>query len=456
MVTLVFSQIIVESSNMTFSGKKEAFSLFFGDLLVFLTSLWLTLFFRYQEIPGKEEFVNHLKPFSILFAVWFLVFFIAGLYEKHTLLFQSKLPNTLLHTQLANIVIAITFFYFIPFFGITPKTNLFIYLAISFILILFWRVKGQKFFYTSKRQNAMLVGHGEEMKELKEEVNNNERYGIKFISSVDLEEIDSLDFKEEVLKTVYSEEVSVIAIDLRSEKVESVLSNFYNLIFSKVKFVDMHKVYEDIFDRVPMSVLKYNWFLENISTVHNPTFDFVKRVTDIFAALVLGVVSLVFYPIVFLAVKLDDGGPVFFAQNRVGQNNKIFKILKFRSMTIDEPKKITKVGSFLRRTRIDELPQLWSVLKGDLSLIGPRPEIPEIAELYEKKVPYYNVRHLIKPGLSGWAQLYHQNPPKFNADFDETKTKLSYDLYYIKNRSLMLDLKIALKTLKALFMTSGI
>ncbi|WKZ26201.1 MAG: sugar transferase [Candidatus Paceibacterota bacterium] len=441
---------------MTFSGKKEAFFLFFGDLLVFLASLWLTLFFRYQEIPGKEEFVNHLKPFSILFAVWFLVFFIAGLYEKHTLIFQSKLPNTLLHTQLANIVIAITFFYFIPFFGITPKTNLFIYLAISFILILFWRVKGQKFFYTSKRQNAMLVGHGEEMKELKEEVNNNERYGIKFISSVDLEEIDGLDFKEEVLKTVYSEEVSVIAIDLRSEKVESVLSNFYNLIFSKVKFVDMHKVYEDIFDRVPMSVLKYNWFLENISTVHNPTFDFVKRVTDIFAALVLGLVSFVFYPIVFLAVKLDDGGPVFFAQNRVGQNNKIFKILKFRSMTVDEPKKITKVGSFLRRTRIDELPQLWSVLKGDLSLIGPRPEIPEIAELYEKKVPYYNVRHLIKPGLSGWAQLYHQNPPKFNADFDETKTKLSYDLYYIKNRSLMLDLKIALKTLKALFMTSGI
>ncbi len=159
---------------MTFSGKKEAFFLFFGDLLVFLASLWLTLFFRYQEIPGKEEFVNHLKPFSILFAVWFLVFFIAGLYEKHTLIFQSKLPNTLLHTQLANIVIAITFFYFIPFFGITPKTNLFIYLAISFILILFWRVKGQKFFYTSKRQNAMLVGHGEEMKELKEEVNNNE------------------------------------------------------------------------------------------------------------------------------------------------------------------------------------------------------------------------------------------------------------------------------------------
>lgn len=441
---------------MTFSGKKEAFFLFFGDLLVFLASLWLTLFFRYQEIPGKEEFVNHLKPFSILFAVWFLVFFIAGLYEKHTLIFQSKLPNTLLHTQLANIVIAITFFYFIPFFGITPKTNLFIYLAISFILILFWRVKGQKFFYTSKRQNAMLVGHGEEMKELKEEVNNNERYGIKFISSVDLEEIDGLDFKEEVLKTVYSEEVSVIAIDLRSEKVESVLSNFYNLIFSKVKFVDMHKVYEDIFDRVPMSVLKYNWFLENISTVHNPTFDFVKRVTDIFAALVLGLVSFVFYPIVFLAVKLDDGGPVFFAQNRVGQNNKIFKILKFRSMTVDEPKKITKVGSFLRRTRIDELPQLWSVLKGDLSLIGPRPEIPEIAELYEKKVPYYNVRHLIKPGLSGWAQLYHQNPPKFNADFDETKTKLSYDLYYIKNRSLMLDLKIVLKTLKVFFMTSGI
>ncbi len=302
----------------------------------------------------------------------------------------------------------------------------------------------------------MIVGSGEEMKELRSEVNSNNRYGIQFISSVDLDEIEGLDFKEEVLKTIYSEEISVIAIDLRSEKVEPILSHFYNLIFSKVRFIDMHKIYEDIFDRVPLSLLRYNWFLENISKTHSSTFDFLKRTIDIVSTLPLGIFSLIFYPFVFIAIKLDDGGPLFFVQNRVGRNNKIFKVVKFRSMTVAEPKRITMVGKLIRRTRIDELPQLWNVLKGDLSLIGPRPEIPEIAGLYEKKVPYYNVRHIIKPGLSGWAQLYQRNPPKFDPNYDETKTKLSYDLYYIKNRSLMLDLKIGLKTLKALVITNGV
>ena len=117
---------------------------------------------------------------------------------------------------------------------------------------------------------------------------------------------------------------------------------------------------------------------------------------------------------------------------------------------------ITRVGMFLRKTRIDELPQLWNVLKGDMSLIGPRPELPELARMYEKKIDYYNIRHIIKPGLSGWAQLYQKKPPKLTAEYDETKTKLSYDLYYIKNRSFTLDVKIGLKTIKTLLSRSGV
>jgi len=125
-------------------------------------------------------------------------------------------------------------------------------------------------------------------------------------------------------------------------------------------------------------------------------------------------------------------------------------------MTESEPKKVTRIGEFLRKTRIDELPQLWNVLRGDLSLVGPRPELPNLASLYEKEIPYYNVRHLIKPGLSGWAQIHQENPPKFDVGYDETKLKLSYDLYYIKNRSFILDVKIALRTLQTLFSRSGL
>jgi len=169
-----------------------------------------------------------------------------------------------------------------------------------------------------------------------------------------------------------------------------------------------------------------------------------------------GIVSLVFYPFVFLAIKISDGGSIFFIQERIGKNNKIIKVNKFRTMDESGNNKITKIGGWLRKTRIDELPQLWNVFKGDVSMIGPRPEIPTLVKHYESEISYYNVRHLIKPGLSVWAQLYDTDPPKVNADDEKTRRKLSYDLYYIKNRSFMLDLKIALKTIKALLSRSGV
>jgi lipopolysaccharide/colanic/teichoic acid biosynthesis glycosyltransferase len=117
--------------------------------------------------------------------------------------------------------------------------------------------------------------------------------------------------------------------------------------------------------------------------------------------------------------------------------------------------RVTKVGSFLRRTRIDELPQLWNVLRGDYSLIGPRPELPALVAAYSEKIPYYNARHLLKPGLSGWAQIYHREHPHHGIDIEETQNKLSYDLYYVKNRSLLLDLQIGLKTIRTILSRSG-
>ena len=116
---------------------------------------------------------------------------------------------------------------------------------------------------------------------------------------------------------------------------------------------------------------------------------------------------------------------------------------------------VTKIGKFLRKTRIDELPQLWNVLFGTISLIGPRPELPELVKVYGEQISYYNIRHLIKPGLSGWAQIYHEAHPHHHTDVEETCVKLSYDLYYIKNRSFLLDLKITLKTIKTLLQRTG-
>ena len=449
---------------MRFFNRKEPLVLLLGDLFFFLISLWLTLLIRNGEAPSEELFYTHLTPFAVLFAAWVLVFYIAGLYEKHTVILKNRLPSVLARTQLTNSGLAVAFFYLVPFFGITPKTVLFIYLFVSFALILFWRMYG--YFFVGRRpvNNAILIGSGEEMKELVNEVNNNPVYNLRFISSVDLNRSDENGFWKEIVAKIYSEGVSVIAIDLANDNVEPILPHLYNMIFSNVNFIDMHKIYEDIFDRVPLSLLRYNWFMENISTTPRAVYDLLKRLMDVSLSFILFAVSLLAYPFVWLFIKLDDGGQLFIVQERIGEGNKIVKILKFRSMSRDdrgdyagakEPNTVTKVGRFLRKSRIDELPQLINVLKGDLSLIGPRPELPALARKYSEEIPYYNVRHLVRPGLSGWAQIYHDRHPHHGADTEETKNKLSYDLYYIKNRSFLLDIKIALRTLKTLVSMAG-
>lgn len=444
-------------------NRLEALSLFVGDIAIFYISLWLTLFLRHGHAPNGSEWNVYLTPFTILFVVWLLVFFVAGLYEKHTSILQKRLPGIILNAQIANSLLGILFFYFIPYFGIAPKTILFIYLIISFGLILVWRRLGFRFFVSRGQQPAVLIGSGSEMTELAHEVNSNSRYGLSFVSTIDLDDVDGLDFQHEVIERVYVEGITTIVIDTKNDKVTPILPKLYHLIFSGVRFIDMHKVYEDIFDRVPLSLVQYGWFLENISVTRKFAYEFLKRVMDIVIALPLFLVSLILFPFVAIAIWIQDRGDVFIVQERIGRNNKLIRIYKIRTMTgsdvgdavLKSELTVTKLGSFLRKSRIDELPQLWNVLRGDLSLIGPRPELPAMVKHYEDEVPFYNVRHLITPGLSGWAQIYHQNHPHHGVNVEETKVKLSYDLYYITNRSFFLDLKIALKTMKTLILRVG-
>lgn len=443
--------------------KKEAIILFFGDIFFFVFSLWLSLYIRFFEMPTWDRFETHLIPFSILFIVWFLVYFIAGLYEKHTLILKGKLPSIIFNAQVVNSIFAIAFFYAFPVFGITPKTILFAYLLVSFICMLMWRLYGSIFFSKNERQPALLIGSGSEMKELLYEVNNNSRYDLSFVSSIDVSDTSSIDIQEDIVTQVYSNNIKIIAVDFSHENVTPMLPHLYNLIFSKVRFIDSHRIYEDIFDRVPLSLVTYSWFLENISVSPKFTYDFLKRVMDFSLALILGLISIIFYPFVYIAIKMDDGGKIFIKQERVGKDGKTFKLFKFRTFMFDdssihgrEENKITRVGAFLRKSRIDELPQLWNVLKGDMSLVGPRPELPSGVEIYSKEIPYYNIRHLIKPGLSGWAQIHQENHPHHSAEINLTKEKLTYDIFYIKNRSFWLDIKIALKTIKALLSRQGL
>jgi len=423
---------------MRIRSLREPLGLFAGDVVVFYLALWLTLFLRYQSWPNWPLWKLHFWPFTFLFLIWLLVFFIYDLYKNQTSLSHQKLIPVLSYAHLVNVVIAITFFYFIPYFNIAPKINLFIFLFISFFLIVLWRKKFSPFVFRGQKEFITLVGGGEETETLISELKNNPKYNIEIISPEAISNFKNIS--------------PIIAIDNYNPQVISQLNNFYQLLLAGARFVTLDDLWEDIFGQIPVSLISERWFLENISNQPKFLYDFLKRLIDLLLGLILALFSLPFFPIVALFIKLDDGGKVFNRQQRVGRNGKLFTIWKFRSM-----KKgiVTRVGKILRSTRLDELPQLWSVVKGDLSLVGPRPELPEYAEMYRRAVPYYDARHLISPGLSGWGQIYQENHPHFKPSTEATRDKLSYDLYYLKNRSLWLDIKICLKTIGILLSVKG-
>lgn len=441
---------------MTVSGKREAITLLLGDILIFVFSLWLTLVIRYFELPSSEVWQVHFVPFSILFIVWIIIFVIVGLYRNHTTMIRRKLPMTILRAQITNMLLAATFFFLIPYFGIAPKTNLFIYLIVSFFFIALWRLFLFPLISIRKKRKGLLIGSGAEVRELYEEVNSNPRYNLQIVDVLQLDQLATDTIISSAEQAIKEHNVTVIAIDGSDERVVPILPILYSLLFLGVQIVDIGRMYEDIFDRVPLSFVKQNWLLDNVSLSSKVLHDVPKRITDVVIALCVGGVSLLVYPFIIAAIKLDDGGTVFYNQERVGKHGKIIRLAKFRSMSEKEAETITRIGRFLRKTRIDELPQLWAVLRGDLSLIGPRPEKPDYVALYEHRIPYYNIRHLIKPGLSGWAQIHQENPPKFGVQYDETAMKLSYDLFYVKHRSVVLDLQIALQTIRTLLSRSGV
>ncbi|MDP3726195.1 MAG: exopolysaccharide biosynthesis polyprenyl glycosylphosphotransferase [bacterium] len=449
-----------------FLRKRRIVVLLIGDILLFCLTLVLTIAIGFYVLNNNDALSDHLIPFSFLIPVWILVFYVAGLYDKETLFFRKRLPTILLNAQLFNIITGLSFFYFAPIFKITPKTNLAIYFVISFLLILLWRFYGVRLGRSGKKQHALFIGSGKDFEELCEEIGHNDYYNIEIAQAVDIGkhgEWQSVSLTG-LADDIPTKGISLVVIDMHNPAIETIMPKLYNFLFSHVRFLDMHKVYEEVFERIPLSLVHYKWFLEHVSLSSHAVYDFFKRCMDIIIGSILGIFSLIIYFFVYVAITLDDGGQVFTFQRRVGKNNQIIRLLKFRTMDFDDQGKwetgavnnVTRVGQFLRKTRIDELPQLWNVLQGSISLIGPRPEFPEPVDHYNKKIPYYNIRYLIKPGLSGWAQILHEKHPHHGTDIEETAVKLSYDLYYIKNRSIMLDIEIALKTIKTLFSRSGI
>ena len=222
--------------------------------------------------------------------------------------------------------------------------------------------------------------------------------------------------------------------------------------------------YEMYWKKVPVDFLKRSWFLltDGFTLIQNPIGLRIKRLMDFGCAAILFAVTWPFMLLAAIAIKLESAGPVLFSQERIGKNGRPFKIYKFRSMVIDAEKngaqwatkndsRVTRVGHFIRATRIDELPQLFNILTGEMSFVGPRPERREFNEKIEAVVPFYQVRHLVRPGITGWAQVLFP----YGASIEDSKQKLQYEIFYIKNYSLILDIEVILKTISVVLLGKG-
>jgi len=446
------------NSIMAFS-KRETFILLAGDLFFLTGSLWLALIIRNLSVPTSSYFLNNFVPFIPVFLFSIVLFYIAGLYEKPTRPNRLVMGERIIGAQFANTLLAGTTFFLLPL-SIAPKTILALYLISSVVVITLWRFYALSHLAPRERLDAVLVGNGKAVDEVAEELLENSHYTIQLVSHIDTAEIPVEQVTIKVAKAIHAG-ARIVIIDTLDIKIVKALPDLYGDMLTGTLFVTFESLYEELFDRVPLEHVDYAWLLGCLPRQHFFS-DSAKRVIDVTGAVFGGIFALVAVVPSAIALFITGGTPFIFHE-RIGRNGKTFRIVKLRTMLINDngdpvlqkKNRITRLGAFLRKSRIDELPQLWNVLLGDLSFVGPRPELPRIASVYERDIPYYNARHLITPGLSGWAQIRDYDAPRGGADVSRTRRKLSYDLYYLKHRSFGLDIAIALKTLRALASFSG-
>lgn len=430
-----------------------------GDISILYAALLLTLWVRYGNL-FYAQFINlHFQPFTFIFAVWIIIFYVAGLYDFRALKNDFEFEKTFWYTILLDIVVAALLFYLIPYFGITPKTNLFIFFLIFGGLCYAWRQIYNLLLIKTGTSGTvsriLLVGSNKTAAELVEKIQNNPQLGYK-IKHWMKEGLQDKEFNH-LAQIIVANRITTIAMPAHLKKDSRAARLIYKCLILGIEVIDLATLYELIFNKVPLAELEEVWFLENLAKKHQ-IYNLIKRPIEITLALILGVLLFPLGILIAALIKLTSPGPAIFTQKRIGNGETDFTLYKFRTMIIDAEKdgpqwanyhqdqRATQIGKILRRSHLDELPQLINIIGGELSFVGPRPERPEFVTKLRKELPYYDLRHLIKPGITGWAQINY----RYAASAEDAYQKLQYDIYYIKNNSPFLDLLILLKTIKFL------
>ena len=441
--------------------------LLLGDIILLYASLWLTLFFRYRAPLFHTDSIDnigemwelHKFPFFLVYVLWIAVFYSAGVYDWERFTARRiQMLQIVIRPLAMGTLLAMLIFYFVPAFKITPKTNLFINAAIALVLLSLWRIVFVWISSHTSKTNILFLGSTAEIQKFSKRLSQSPSLGYHIISAAHLGQFNHGN-AESIIK---ESNVDIVVIEPSVFANQELVRTFYEILPMGVSVISFPEFYESVTGKIPVSIINEAWFLENLIEINKRTFEVIKRLLDILVAGLLLLPSLALLPLIAIAIKFDSEGPVFYYQKRVGKGGKSFYFIKLRSMVegadmLDGTKgngddaRHTKVGKFLRKTYLDELPQIINVFRGEMSFVGPRPERPEYVAELKEQIPFYEIRLLVKPGLTGWAQINMAD----DASVEDAPEKLQYDLFYIKNRSLLTDLAIMLKTTATLARRTG-
>jgi len=440
--------------------------LLIGDALIVWTSFLLGVV--YALGPDSYEALNYeggyykilgLTVLVLLFSHWLDLYDTAHLNTKGELYFRLLMVPGVLAFILAGVA------YVRPDYLLGSGSS-----AVG-LLILTVALIGWRLVFTWLVQLPILVervyvlGTGERAQRVVQGLRQNPELGVEIASWTGKMEgaITRESVGAHLMELVHEQKIHRVILAMPERRDTIPMRELFDLRLQGVKVEEATSWLEKISGKIEVENLDSSWLVLGGGFRRSTAFRMVRRVISVVISLIGLILALPLIPLIMLAIRLDSKGRVFYTQTRVGKNGRLFKLLKFRTMrqdaeaangpqwAVDNDPRVTRVGRFLRSLRLDDTPQLWCVLRGDMALVGPRPERPEFVEWLSKEIPYYGVRHMVRPGLTGWAQIKYRHV----STVEDAQEELQYDLFYIKNASIGLDLLIMFQTLKTVLLLRG-
>ena len=446
-------------------ARKRPIIILFGDALIVPFAYIAAYLLRFGNLAGFQDKIP-LMFLLIITVSYPAVFYFLDLYEpKKKYMTLTSFFEVIFGVLSAGVIVS--FLKYLLFLFPIGRGILAIASLLIAVATFFWRASCyQMFKFLIRPKRTVIIGAGKPGRDLAEliDVTVNDFELIGFIDEAPRADdhelmpqkiLGSIDRLSDILE---KHKIDQVILSGSKEKNLSLTKQLLEARLKGIEITDLPEMIIFLKGKIPINHVPEEWFLESqrFGISEKNVFAKIKRLIDILFSVLILVISLPFWPLIALGIKVNSRGPIFYQQTRVGKNEAVFSLFKFRSM-IDKAEndrpvwagendtRITVIGKILRKSHLDELPQLINVIRGEMSLIGPRPERPEFVEELKTRIPYYSFRHIMKPGLTGWAQI---NFP-YASSLEESQEKLEYDLFYISQVNMVLDIRIVLRTAKA-------